>query len=68
MAWGITKPEQHVGVDYKTLNEVYFESGIELNQIFKGLGLAFYRYGPNQLPKFENNIAVKLSYVLNLGL
>jgi hypothetical protein len=39
-----------------------FESGIELNQIFKGLGLTFYRYGPNQLPKFENNIAVKLSY------
>jgi hypothetical protein len=37
------------GVDYKTLNEGYFESGIELNQIFKGLGLtAFYRYGPNQ--------------------
>jgi hypothetical protein len=64
----LQKPEQHVGVDYKTLNEGYFESGIELNQIFKGLGLTFYRYGPNQLPKFENNIAVKLSYVLNLGL
>jgi hypothetical protein len=68
MAGNLQKPEQHVGVDYKTLNEGYFESGIELNQIFKGLGLtAFYRYGPNQLPKFEN-IAVKLSYVLNLGL
>jgi hypothetical protein len=36
MAWGnLQKPEQHVGVDYKTLNEGYFESGIELNQIFK---------------------------------
>jgi hypothetical protein len=35
----IYKTEQHVGVDYKTLNEGYFESGIELNQIFKGLGL-----------------------------
>jgi hypothetical protein len=70
MAWGnLQKPEQHVGLDYKTLNEGYFESGIELNQIFKGLGLtAFYRYGPNQLSQFEDNIAVKLSYTLNLGL
>ncbi|MFB0909581.1 MAG: DUF5686 family protein, partial [Flavobacterium sp.] len=70
MAWGnLQKPERQVGLDYKTLNEGYFESGIELNQIFKGLGLtAFYRYGPNQLLRFEDNIAIKLSYVLNLGL
>lgn len=70
MAWGnLQKPEQHAGLNYKTLNEGYFESGIELNQIFKGLGLtAFYRYGPNQLLRFEDNIAIKLSYVLNLGL
>ena len=70
MAWGnLQKPEQHVGLEYKTLNEGYFESGIELNQILKGLGLtAFYRYGPNQLPKFEDNIAIKLSFTLNLGL
>jgi hypothetical protein len=70
MAWGnMNKREQHVGVDYKTLNNGFFESGIELNQIFKGLGLSgFYRYGPNQLLKFEDNIAIKVSYVLNLGL
>jgi hypothetical protein len=70
MAWGnLKKPEQHMGLEYKTLNEGYFESGIELNQIFKGLGLtAFYRYGPNQLPRLEDNIAIKLSFTLNLGL
>lgn len=70
MAWGnMKKPEQHVGLDYKTLNNGFFESGIELNQIYKGLGLtAFYRYGPNQLSRFEDNIAIKLSFVLNLGL
>ncbi|MGA9637195.1 DUF5686 family protein [Flavobacterium sp.] len=69
MAWGnLNKPEQHVGLDYKTLDEGFFESGLELNQIFNGLGLsAFYRYGPNQLPKLEDNIAVKLSFVFNLG-
>jgi hypothetical protein len=27
MAWEIYKTEQQVGVDYKTLNEGYFESG-----------------------------------------
>jgi hypothetical protein len=70
IAWGnMTKPEQHIGLEFKTLNNGFFESGIELNQIFNGLGLtAFYRYGPNQLSKFEDNIAVKLSFVLNLGL
>lgn len=69
-AWGnMEKPEQHIGIDYKTLDKGYFESGIELNQIFKGLGLSgFYRYGPNQLPKFEDNISVKISFVLDLGL
>ena len=70
MAWGNMKnPQQHVGQAYKTLDKGYFESGIELNKIFKGFGLgSFYRYGPNQLSKFENNIAVKISYVLDLGL
>ena len=70
MAWGnLDHPEQHVGINYKTLNKGFFESGIELNQIYKGLGLTgFYRYGPNQLPRFEDNIAVKLSFVLDLGL
>ncbi|MEL1241603.1 DUF5686 family protein [Flavobacterium flavipallidum] len=69
MAWGnLNNPDQHLGLDFKTLDRGFFESGIELNQIFNGLGLtAFYRYGPNQLPKFEDNIAIKLSYVLNLG-
>lgn len=70
MAWGnLEHPEQHVGPTYKTLNKGFFESGIELNKIYKGFGLGgFYRYGPNQLLKFEDNIAVKISYVLDLGL
>jgi len=70
MAWGnMENPQQHVGPEYKTLDKGFFESGIELNRIFKGFGLGgFYRYGPNQLLKFEDNIAVKISYVLDLGL
>ncbi len=69
MAWGdMEKQEQHTGIDYKTLRDGYFESGIELNQIYKAFGLAgFYRYGPNQLSRFEDNISIKLTLVLNLG-
>lgn len=69
MAWGdLDKPEQHIGLEYKTLRDGFFESGIEINQIYKILGLSgFYRYGPNQLAKFEDNISIKLTLVLNLG-
>ncbi len=69
VAYGNLKhQEQHAGLDYKTLERGYFESGIELNQIYSGFGLiGFYRYGPNQLARFEDNLAVKLSFVLNLG-
>jgi len=69
MAFGsINKNNQHLGIAYKTLEEGFFESGIELNKIFKGIGLvAFYRYGPNELPNFEDNIAIKVSYYLDLG-
>lgn len=69
LAWGtMDKPEQHFGFEYKTLDKGFIESGIEANQIFKGLGLTFFcRYGPNGLPRFEDNLALKISYVLNLG-
>jgi len=69
MAWGtMDKPEQHIGFEYKTLDKGFFESGVEVNQIFKGFGLTFFtRYGPNALPKFGDNFALKLSYVLDLG-
>jgi len=70
MVWGnMDNPEQHLGIEYKTLNEGYFESGIELNHILYGFGLGgYYRYGPNQLSKFENNIAIKITFTFDLGL
>ena len=69
LGWGtMQKREQHLGIAYKTLEDGYFESGIELNQIFKGFGVSgFYRYGPNQLSQFENNISIKATFILNLG-
>jgi hypothetical protein len=62
------KNNQHLGIGYKTLEDGFFESGVECNKIFKGFGLvAFYRYGPNQLANFDDNIAIKISYYLDLG-
>ena len=64
----LDRPENHLKINFKNLNKGFMESGVEINNIFKGLGLAgFYRYGPNQLPKLEDNIAVKLSFQLDLG-
>lgn len=68
-AFGSLKnPEQHERFEFKTLEEGFFESGVEMNKIFKGIGLNFFfRYGPNGLPKFEDNLSLKISYHLDLG-
>jgi hypothetical protein len=52
--WGdMQHPEQHIGINYKTLEEGFYESGIELNQIYSGFGLsAFYRYGTISTQQF----------------
>ncbi len=69
MAFGdMQKKEQHIGFEYKTLEKGYFESGLEINQIYSGFGIVgFYRYGPYELPRFEDNLALKLSFVWDLG-
>jgi len=70
MAWGnIKNKENHVGLDFKTLNKGFFESGLELNKIFNGFGLGgYYRYGPNHLSDIKDNIAIKLTFNLDLGI
>jgi len=70
MAWGnIKNKENHVGLDFKTLNKGFFESGLELNKIFNGFGLGgYYRYGPNHLSDVKDNIAIKLTFILDLGI
>ena len=56
-------------IQIEDLEKVFFESGIECNKLFKGFGLvAFYRYGNYQLANFDDNIAIKISYNLDLGL
>ncbi len=67
-AWGnMDHKEDHEGIEYNTLESGYYESGIEFNEIFKGLGFtAFYRYGPYHLPQLDRNISIKVSFTLNL--
>ncbi|MGV3461357.1 MAG: DUF5686 family protein [Flavobacterium sp.] len=67
-AWGnLEDKEQHQGVEFNTMEKGYYESGVELNEIYKFIGItAFYRYGPYHLPSFSKNIAVKISININL--
>jgi Family of unknown function (DUF5686) len=68
MSFGaVDRFEQHKNFAFKTLEKGFFESGIEINKLYKGLGLLFfYRYGPNGLPKLEDNLALKVSF--NIGI
>ncbi|VXB26861.1 conserved hypothetical protein [Flavobacterium sp. 9AF] len=68
-AWGgINKENAHLGFLFNSLEKGFIESGVECNKLFRGLGITtFFRYGPNQLPKFEDNIAIKISYFIDLG-
>ncbi len=63
----INNPINHQGVSFKTLKKGYVESGLVLNQLLYGLGISsFYRYGPYQFSKFEDNISLKITYVIGL--
>ena len=64
----INNAEYHNGLDFKTMENGYIESGFELNSLFKGLGFsAFYRYGTYSNPEWSDNLALKLTYKLRLG-
>ena len=56
-------PEQHFGLPFNTLDQLYNESGFELNKLIFGFGLsAAYRYGFYNLPDFEDNVSVKFTF------
>lgn len=59
--------DQHIGLDFSTLEEFYSESGFELNQIIFGFGVSLvYRYGYYSLPDFDDNLSFKFTFYLNL--
>lgn len=58
---------KHKNISFKTLEHGYFESGLEIGQIFQGLGIGtYYRYGANQNLKWDDNLFLKISYKINL--
>ncbi len=64
----IENPSYHNGLVFKSLKKGYLESGIEFNMLLKGFGLStFYRYGAYKNPEWSDNLALKLTYNLNLG-
>ncbi|MAZ25919.1 MAG: hypothetical protein CL868_02430 [Cytophagaceae bacterium] len=63
----IKNPEKHLDVDFGSLKHGYTESGFEINKILFGFGTSLtYRYGAYHLPKFEDNIAFKFTFNLEL--
>lgn len=64
----LSNKENHQQIQYKTMEKGYFESGMEMNNLFKGFGAsAFYRFGPYHHQDISNNIALKVTYKLSLG-
>lgn len=72
LAFGDLKNKNsHFGVDVKTLNKGYFESGLLINNLLNmqiytlGVG-AIYRYGPYGFDNFHDNISLKLTIKFNM--
>ena len=59
--------ELHQGVDFKTMEKGFYESGLIMNNLLKvststlGVGV-FYRYGPYAFDKTSDNVAIKMSF------
>lgn len=62
--WGsLAEPDVHFGLSSLALDQGYFESGLELNSIYSGLGLGFYyRYGAYNTGDFNQDAAFKITY------
>ncbi|SCY27742.1 hypothetical protein SAMN05192588_2009 [Nonlabens sp. Hel1_33_55] len=59
--------QQHLNIEFDTLDKGYLESGFELNKLIYGFGLsAAYRYGAYHLPQFEDNLSIKFTFYLEL--
>ena len=63
----IQRPEDHIDITFGSLNKGYTESGFEINKILFGFGTSLtYRYGGYHLPNWEDNIAFKFTFNLQL--
>lgn len=73
----LNSKNQHIGYDFKTLEDGYFESGLVIDNIlhisffkvgYLGFGVGgFYRYGANHLPNEFDNWAIKMSIIYKIN-
>ena len=58
---------RHQGIEFNTLDQIFNESGFEINKILFGFGLSFaYRYGAYHLTEFEDNFSFKFTFNLSI--
>ncbi|MBI1316468.1 hypothetical protein GC167_06365 [bacterium] len=64
MGWGwLNRAQDYEGV-FQSMEHGFFESGLELNALFQGMGIGvYYRYGAYTRPEAIDNWAFKLSFV-----
>lgn len=68
---GLKKSIHHKGIAFNTAEKGFFESGLLLRNLIKlpalkiGAG-AFYRYGPYQYKRFNENLALKITLTVGL--
>lgn len=66
------KPTLHNGIDFKTMEKGFYESGVMINSIYKQLGFmgygfgVFYRYGSYSYSNNSDNFAYKLTLTFKL--
>ena len=63
----ISNPEDHLDIEFESLDQGFTESGFEINKLFWGFGTSLtYRYGAYHLPDISDNIAFKFTFNLKL--
>lgn len=76
IGWGrLQHPDLHRNYAFKTMEKGYYETGIAINQIIRqkslfynngyGVGI-FYRYGSYASNRWQDNLALKLSFSIEL--
>jgi hypothetical protein len=62
--WGnIHNINYHKELEIKAHNKGYYESGVEILNLYFGLGMGFYyRYGPYEFTNFNDNLTIKFNF------
>lgn len=63
----IRNPQDHLDIQFGSLKKGFTETGFEINKLIFGFGTSLtYRYGGYHLPNWEDNIAFKFTFNLQL--